>query len=145
MGSQGADDTDAAVYARRAVFALDEPPELVSWLEEDFGAALRAAFVYEGGTVRFVHLRDDVRAAYSDAEFHVVADEMLFAASIEDYQKRGLYRLGDRTIAVDGFDEGFVVRVPVGDDRGVGFSVDADATVPLPDYAQEIRENAPLP
>lgn len=145
MASDSAPSSDASIYARRAVLAPDDDAPFAEWLRDAFGDALRSAFAYDDDVVRFVHVRDDVEERYSRPEFDRVADELLFAASIEDDHQSGLYRLGDRAYAVDGFDEGTVVRVRCDETRGVGFSVDDAADVRIPGFVERVREDAPLP
>jgi predicted regulator of Ras-like GTPase activity (Roadblock/LC7/MglB family) len=118
---------------------LDDPEGVAETAREQLGEAVRAIAFYGADVLCVVEMAPSVRARYSEDELDKLAREAGVMAGFGDDHQEELYQLGELRYTLRGFEDGAVLRVPLGADNGVVVSVTPDADLGLPEFAGELR------
>lgn len=124
------------IDAEESIIASDDG--LVEWVREKFGDEVRTVGAYDDRTFELLYITAAVREQYTQQELIATGDEFVLSGRKEDPYHERLYHLGEFKYDVQGFDEGLVIRIPLGETRGLLVSFDSTATISLPQFVDQL-------
>lgn len=106
-------------------------PELMEFLEEEFGQSLQSAAYYTNNEATIMHLRSDVEERFSRDDYREIAKEVIMDVR-DAREKEDLYRTGETNCIIRVFDHAVVYLIPVSENLGIFLSIDPEASIPTP-------------
>lgn len=104
---------------------------LIEALQRDADGSLLGVGYYEETDYEMVHARTDLDERYPPEKIDEIARDMVLEGLADDHHERLLYDFGDLSATIRSFDRGTTVHVPFGNQCGLGFGLDDDASLAL--------------